>query len=285
VERIGMSLVATLSISLAAASALAQLPPAGPPTAQGTSRAWGELTFFTDSEETISVTSVCLLGEMRYFVSPDVAIEVRWPVLNHGSFESDFGGDSSSVKVGNAFGGAFWHGGDGRLTYRVGGGATLPLAWIDDDDGLEGFFALALASATHASLDLWLWLPETLSMVGSGGIEYVEGVVAGGEMDLALVLDIGDVLEDTEPVIQVRGWIGADLGEGSRAGVALGLVAVFDGDEEGDNAQLSLEPFVEIAFGNGFVLARLMMNLDEPNGFAFDEGGVWGLTVGGGGRW
>jgi hypothetical protein len=46
---------------------------------------------------------------------------------------------------------------------------------------------------------------------------------------------------------------------------------------------VALEPYLRYDFGGGFVNARLTVNLDEPLGFAFDEGKVWGLFAGGGG--
>lgn len=51
---------------------------------------------------------------------------------------------------------------------------------------------------------------------------------------------------------------------------------------EGDAAQLFVEPFVRVDLGPLMLSTRLMMNLDEPLGFAFDSGKYWGLHVGAG---
>ena len=50
---------------------------------------------------------------------------------------------------------------------------------------------------------------------------------------------------------------------------------------DGDTFQSALSLLADLALGEGAgIYARLWMNLDDPNGFAFDDDGVWGMTGG-----
>ncbi len=66
-----------------------------------------------------------------------------------------------------------------------------------------------------------------------------------------------------------------------RFGLGLDLDAARPSDD-GDNAQLAIEPYARFNFGVPFVRVGFLMNLDEPRGFAFSENGIWGLRVEGG---
>ena len=88
-------------------------------------------------------------------------------------------------------------------------------------------------------------------------------------------------------ILQLAGMIGGRI---DNVSVGTRLQVVWLATEDGgDNAQLALVPFVQADFSdNGFLSARLVLNLDEPLGVFGDGTGllskVWGLHLGGGTR-
>ena len=61
-------------------------------------------------------------------------------------------------------------------------------------------------------------------------------------------------------------------------GLRLALVIAATSDAS-DNVQVSFEPFLKFDIDQGFIRVGLLMNLDRPLGFAFDEGRVWALRT------
>ena len=84
--------------------------------------------------------------------------------------------------------------------------------------------------------------------------------------------------------MQAAGSIGARI-EKVAAGLRPQVVFTPTGGGS-DWAQVSLVPFVQGELDEfAFAYARFVLNLDEPLGVFRDSGdGVWGLHVGGGGR-
>ncbi|HEX6765216.1 MAG TPA: hypothetical protein VF103_07050, partial [Polyangiaceae bacterium] len=88
----------------------------------------------------------------------------------------------------------------------------------------------------------------------------------GGDVDVALQLDPG---------------FGYYVSENVLIGARLPFVWVVT--QSGDNAQVAIEPYGRLDFGSAFANARFTLNIDDPLGFAFDEGKVWAIHIGGGG--
>jgi hypothetical protein len=188
--------------------------------------------------------------------------------------------------------------GDQQWRLRVGGGIALPAAPSEGNATSVAYYS----AATHGLGELWLWAPQRLSIVAYAIVEavpveylYIEGalrpaVLIPVESDTSAVP--GDNAGDADFVVD------ASIAVGFRhdfvlAGVRVRGVFLPTIDDSLDQAQTSMEIFLRgtfpveqieglMAFGEW----RLVMNLDDDLGFAFDQldcptanacGGVWGM--------
>lgn len=158
----------------------------------------------------------------------------------------------------------------------LGAGVAAPLA----SDELGDVVANSYGAAIHGGYNLWLWSPNTvLPLVVPARLAFDwGGFHLAADSAFAFYLP----LEGDEGDVHFQG--------GAQAGPAFGPVEVgarFQAfvslTDDGDHAQLSAGPYFRATFGAGFVGGWLCLNLDEPLGFAFDEGKVWGLLFTGGG--
>lgn len=166
----------------------------------------------------------------------------------------------------------------------VGVGVAAPAASISNDGGAaQQAFAYVHAMLMNGAADLWLWAPDTVSVVVPFSFEdRNDSLLYGAESHLALLIPTEDG-RDTEVSLHFGGKIGY---AGRKARVGVKLQGVFVSDEvfgDDDQLQLSMAPFFQYRLGRGYLSWRLVMNLDEPAGFAFDDGKVWGMYFGGAG--
>ena len=97
-----------------------------------------------------------------------------------------------------------------------------------------------------------------------------------GLMGLVGYLACSCVADDSDILLQIGGEAGLRLGM-VELGARLQLVWIPTGD--GDTAQTAVEPYALFDLKPGFVRFGLLMNLDEPLGFAFDDYGHWGVRL------
>ena len=161
---------------------------------------------------------------------------------------------------------------------------ALPTGWVpnDVDPAQQSAMRLAFATsaATHGNRRLWLWAPERLSLVLRGTVShrFAEAFDVFGEAGVAPMIPVGDEGTDTDLFMEgtVGGaWVVPDL---LRLGLGLSLAWLPTGT--GDVLQTSLQLFGRVWLDNLFLALAFTMNLDEPAGFAFDNGGIWGLHFG-----
>ena len=244
----------------------------------GDSRFWGELGFYTGDALGADVT---VISPMLGFATPitgTLEIEAILP-LSYASVEVNFLGqtqDDSAFILGAPYIGVNHIDSTGSMRYRIGGG--IALGFQEYSDLGEGL-AAAGGILVRGRQDQWLYWPERVSLVVpfriEGGDDFVWSV------DAAAAVLIPTDSGDTEIVLQPAPGIGFPVGGSTIVGARLPIV--WDVTRDGDNAQISLEPFVRAILGeSGFFLARFTMPIDEPQGFAFDDDGTWGLHVGGG---
>ena len=194
------------------------------------------------------------------------------------------GGDTEArARVGNPLLALYYHLGGETLTLRVGGGLALPVANIpDDDDGLVALVVYGVGLAMNGFQDPWFWLPETMPiLLPSLRISADIGLVtldARGDVVIAVPITETDQ-RDTEVILPAS--IGALVHVYMIGiGVRFGATAIATGDDEQDKGQLSLAPVVTADFDPVQLEARLVMNLDDPLGFAFDDEGFFGFFLG-----
>ncbi len=148
----------------------------------------------------------------------------------------------------------------GVASYRFGFGVAIPSA-------RDGAPATAVSSAPRGLTDLWIYSPDTWSLVVPGRVEMDAGIVtiAG---DGAVVLYIPEE-GSADFGFQVAGEVAVSLGI-IGLGARLQLASVPTGD--GDLTQVSLYPFIQAKFVAVYARLGLYYNLDEPFGPSFDDG-------------
>lgn len=232
-----------------------------------------------------SLVDWSLLFGFRYDIVPVFELEVQAGLSLISPEDQDTLVNFSNILVGGFYvaRGPSW-----RL--RIGGGLGLPTARIADpgdrDRGTEAL-NLIVAGAQRGMFDFALWYPERLSFqLPSARFVYHASpeISVMAETAISIFVDTGDDDDDTHVGFQLAGDFGWHPSEVVSLGARLNLVFIdndvfyFDDDE----FQASLEPHFRVNFGAGFFQIRLTINLDHPFGFAFDDGRVWAIHLGGG---
>lgn len=257
-----------------------------------TGRVYGELGFHTQGDSQASGgsrietsrTFVSFLLGGGYKVSEAVELELMLPLAftdfsrTATSGVADDDRDESGFGVGNLHLGANWLKAAGGVRLKL--GAALEGGPWTSNPSAASAAALFGGSALNATHELGLWGPERFSIVTPSRVEFGDDFVVSADFALGLHLSTGGA--DSEISVQFDPGVAYYVARDALLGVRLPIAAVPTGGS-GDNAQIALEPFARVGIGDGFVNLRLTMNLDEPLGFAFDTGKIWGLHVGGGG--
>ncbi|MFW6051901.1 MAG: hypothetical protein ACODAU_12045 [Myxococcota bacterium] len=203
-------------------------------------------------------------------------------------YRENAGGDASrTFRFGNPMVSGYYVGRFGSLKLYAGLGVAAPAATLPDGpdpDTTLAARAYMSALATRGGWNSFLWIPEAASLVfpvrfESAGVRHLL-LAADAAMGVPIFLDG----RGAGLVFQTAGEVGY-RSEHFSIGARMQLFwwALDDRPFIGDDmAQMSLEPFLRVDFGRPFLHARLTMNLDEPFGFSFDDGGIWGLHLGGG---
>jgi hypothetical protein len=251
-------------------------------------RAWLDVSLFTRAGEDrtiapgiqVSRAGYTLLSPILGFgiqVTPNVELEAVLPV---GIYLSDNG----AAGVGNPFVGVSYVLDGPEVRFKAGGGFAFPVLDAESDDQVSGAVAGLFTRAIQTG---WLWAPDALAVVFPVHVEAPLN---------SPVLFIGDATpymlipvrrrSSTDMLVELAPGLGGYVSKDVVIGVRMPLVLAVTGNSavgNQDKAQVSLEPFLRIASDPVFFSARFTMPIDEPLGFAFDEGKVWGLNVGIGG--
>jgi hypothetical protein len=243
----------------------------GAGTGHGDARLWAELGFY-DSDALTSLS-----GEIGFglLLSPRFELEgilpfgyANTPDPELGDGVVVLGDDDDGFDVGNPYVGINIF--DDRLRWSLGIG--LPVASNDFGPSLVAPWFM------HGLQDPHLWLNETLSFVGRMRAEAGNEVVVAFDGAAIVAVPTGDDDgRDTEIFLQPAGELIVRVARPTSFGARLSLQWVVTGD--GDDTQFALAPFLRHDFGASFLSVLLNMNLDEPLGFAFDDGRFWGLFV------
>lgn len=248
-------------------------------------RLWTDVSFFTRAGEERTVAPGFVINRPGYtllspifgfgaLLTPNVELEGVLPV---GAFISDNGGSG----IGNPFIGVSYVLDGPELHFKAGGGIALPVLDSESDDqgraALAGLYPRGIQTG-------WLWAPDALGMVFPIHIEAPlnSPVLFIGDATPYMLIPVRnrnrtDMLLELAP--GVGGYVSNDVVIGVRMPAIL-ILTGGNGVRDDDKAQVSLEPFLRIASDPVFFSARFTMPLDEPLGFAFDEGKFWGLNVG-----
>ncbi len=191
---------------------------------------------------------------------------------------SSGGGSDTAVRVGNPTVTLRYHVPSSGADFSLGLGLTLPLARLGEQP-FESVAVLLSAAAIDGNRDFWKWLPDTFAMFLPVRWEGPFADVLRFTLEGAAALYLATTERNsTATGFQALGRIAYAI-DRSWYGIAL-QGNVFVVSDAPDLAQLAIVPQAHVQFGSNFLDARLVLNLDEPYGFAFDEGGFWGLFVG-----
>jgi hypothetical protein len=274
---LGPVLLASAAVTLVPAISSAQDAIAlGSPDALSPERAtiFGELGFGASSAGNTSFTSLSIAFGARFKVAEPIALSIDWGFSDLSVSAS--GRSGSGGGIGNPFLAFHYLVSVDRGVLDFGAGLAAPIT----SDELGDVIANGYAAGIHGGFNLWQWSNSVLPMVVPvrGAFDWGSARLAFDSAVAVYVPIESDI--DTEVHLQF----------GAQAGPAFGpvefgarLQAFFAATDDGDNAQLSTGPYVRATFGSAFVGGWLCLNLDEPLGFAFDDGKIWGLLATGGG--
>lgn len=174
-------------------------------------------------------------------------------------------------------------------------GGTLSVSTLISDDIVSAadrtnlYITRGAASATRAYADLHRFTADSFFVRARGGMEIRIVPVLFYRLELTPILAIGvsNFNDDADFVMELHNEIEARAPIG--VGGGMHLQAVFVTDDPGssnDAAQLAMEPYFVYEPVRGFYArAGVLVALDSPLGFGFNEGKVATIRIGLGGRW
>ena len=184
--------------------------------------------------------------------------------------------DTLTGAFGNLTVGAYFARETESVRFRVGGGIALPTS------GTSSASQRVERSAAYSrGLDrVWLWSPSSVTLTPSALIgSRLESVFQHAtEVVLAPLFPTGTSNGSATVVVQISEDLGVHAAlfrGGARAEVVTTTAS-------GSSAQISVLPYVGVDGPGGFADIGLLINLNEPAGFSFDETKYWGLRLRGG---
>jgi hypothetical protein len=242
-------------------------------------RIGGELGLFHQDFGLASGTVLTEVIDADIVLVDTVALVAELPLLQIFS-SAESAGTEARFRIGNPHFAAYYHSQGDILKLRIGGGVAVPAAQLPDDEFSGAAASYGFATAMYGLLRPWLWQPEALPIqvpsLRIGADISIVTIEASGDIVIMVPINDGQDVEVLVPLsagAMVHLWF---LGLGGSIGAAFLPTA----GEGADRLQVSLSPRITATFGPVELEARLTMNLDEPFGFAFDDGGIWGFFLG-----
>ncbi|UCF48393.1 MAG: hypothetical protein JSU89_14700 [Myxococcales bacterium] len=250
----------------------------------------GELGIFAgklEGEQRSIIVSPLI--EMRLQLTYSVLMQVVWG-MSYANVDRDPDGNippDNTFRIGNPYLAFHYQGKKGQFSYRLGVGATAPVASLPDDinDQVTAASAYYLAAALRGNTGFWLWDPHTGSVIIPIAFERRKsiGFVWGAYLDTGALIKVNDKnarTSKTDFLMQMAAMMGYQATDWLRVGSRFSLVLIPKFKEQ--NTQLAVEPFLRFGNENAFGAIRVNINLDNPWGFSFDARQVWGLRIAGG---
>ena len=247
----------------------------------------GELGLFAGNlEDGQKRVLVSPLIEMRLQLTYSVLFQVMWG-MSYANVDNDQGESDNTFRIGNPYAAFHYQGKKNQFSYRVGVGVTIPAATLPDDNAerIVAQTAYTLAAALRGNTGFWLWDAHSVSVIVPIAFERRKpsGFLWGMYLDTGVMIKINDKNNRNKKndfIMQTVGMMGYQATDWLRVGsrVSFVLIPKFSGAK----TQLAAEPFLRFGNENAFGAIRLNVNLDNPWGFSFDKGQVWGLRVAGG---
>lgn len=239
-------------------------------------RMHGEFSFHTQSQGGLTWTYLAVNLGFGVKVTDHLEFEASMPV--GGALLSAAGGSSDQFGVGNlALQLNFFSQLAQLVRFKVGGGLSLgPWNQSNDFPTAEGAAVLLSRLATTGYEAPWQAYPGYVHLFVPARVEVGKAVRLTGDASLDAAIPTGNleggVLAQLAPGVAF--WVNEHVDLGARL-----LLSIDSTELLLDSAQLSLEPYARFDFDRAFVSTRFTLNLDNPLGFSFDTGRLWGLSV------
>lgn len=228
-----------------------------------TVRAWSELLFFAQDPVTVLAPTLGVGVRLARRVEVEAVVPFVWAN----------GLPSQVFTLGDPYLGLNYLSERPGTKWKLGAGVALGL-----NDVMSGSdrTALGFVPPARGGSESWLYLPETTSVVVPYRVEWGSPGAFTVDAAAGLTFPSNDVDAESELIVQLAPGLVTPIGK-----VAFGfrLPIVWTPTESGDNAQLAFEPSLRWSFGNGYLSTHFTLNIDEPLGFAFDDGKFWGFHV------
>ncbi|MFW5876088.1 MAG: hypothetical protein ACOCXM_05080 [Myxococcota bacterium] len=160
---------------------------------------------------------------------------------------------------------------------EVGLQVSPPAAQADTLDEVD---AGELAAFLRGGWNAWMWFPEFMGFAAPVHAESLRENVHLA-LDITFAGMVAPSAPDAHAFVAQAAVEGGYRDDWGAAGLRMPLVWMTF-NEGGDFLQSSLEPFVRVTMGDGFLTMRSTINLDEPFGLAGDGARVWALHIGAG---
>jgi hypothetical protein len=201
-------------------------------------------------------------------------------------YRENVGGQSDrTFRFGAPYLAGYYVGKHGNLKLRLGMALGIPAAVLPDGGRARevAHTAYTMAAASRGGWNIWMWIPEAATLAFPARLE-----LAGALPHLLLAADVTMGIpiflrgQGAGFGLQFAGEVGYKSKHVSLGGRLSHLWWAADTPFLPKFFQMALEPFIRVDFGKPFLQARLTMNLNDPWGYAFDGGGIWGFHIGGG---
>jgi hypothetical protein len=229
-----------------------------------------------------------IVGQFEVIRSLHIDFELPWAIA---ATTPEFGDGDSEAIFGNPTFGLHY---GGMISRRVGlyAGGTISISPHLDGD-FDNAIVAVLATAANGYGDFHRYFPEYLFVRPRVGVE-IQGApffYYRGDLVPMILGPIGEGARDTEFIVETFHdfEFRAPMGVGGGFRLQGVFLATFDRefDDDDDTSQLAMEPFFAYEPPNGHFYARvgLLIALDEPLGFGFNEGKVATVRTSLGGKW
>lgn len=226
------------------------------------------------------------LLEMRVQLTYNFLFQAVWG-MSYVNLDIEDGDPQNAFRSGNPYAAFHYQGTKNQFSYRAGVGVTIPVATQTDDLNEQNVVqsAYTLAAAVRGNTSYWLWDAHTVSVIVPIAFERRKpsGFLWGAYLDTGALIKIDNKsnrTSKTDFIMQMAAMMGYQATDWLRVGSRFSLVIIPKFNIA--NTQLAVEPYLRFGRDNAFGAIRVNINIDNPNGFSFDDRQVWGLRIGGG---
>lgn len=228
------------------------------------------------------------LFDLRFQLSYSFLMQVVWGMA-YANVDLENAEPDNTFRFGNPYIVFHYQGKKNQFSYRVGIGGTIPVATlpgdIPDQEQVVAAQAYQLAAAIRGNNMFWLWDPHTASIIVPIAFERRKpsGFLWGAYLDTGVLIKLNDKnprTQKTDFIMQMAAMMGYQATDWLRVGSRFSLVVIPRYQEQ--KTQLAVEPYLRFGGESAFAAIRLNINIDNPNGFSFDNRQIWGLRIGGG---